>query len=616
MQKIQICPIILSLLVIAAALFYFYAGLAYGNHSDSAFSFIAAREILNGNFLFRGWRFPFTTQYFDLLIYALLVKIFGYNELITKAVPAAFLSLTFFFGSLAFSVQDDGKIDYKKALLIFLFSFGISQHTTYNHIIAICHGASTMFAAISLLALRFYLIYPSTKRYYLFFIVNFIMLFDDSLTTYYYIIPLMAVLILFCFIKKGGSIPVIPLFCSLLYAVISAGIIIWAFRYLGAFNVLRHSPTLFTAGIDGIFYNLRGLVELFPTILGVDSNLPILQYLSAIGVTLLLLFTFIAWIIKNIEKPDILSLTGVVSLFVIIAGLAASQKFTLYDTRYYFPSLFLLKLALGAVFYESIVKKAATKRLYWVFALILFAVNFMILPKFHTELNNKSDMEIISLLKREGLKDGYGTYANSQNISMASGFENEVFQIAFFTYPDKQGIYRNTATSDKSWYYKPANFLIVSENGYPGHNDKEILAFAYTQFGQPKKELSVQGRWILIWDYDISTKLERVYLRFAHMKRGFKDGVWEAVGRGGSRIGFLNDYNKPLKVAFEMDIEGSFDAELYFSGAVDSSVSLKGGEKVHYTNSFILKPGRTDLTFSTSARFKLTQLKYDAEEVE
>ncbi|MDR2401599.1 MAG: hypothetical protein LBD73_08120, partial [Deferribacteraceae bacterium] len=62
-------PVLLCLLVVITAFFYFLTGLATGNNSDSAFSFIAAREILNGNILFRGWNFPVTTQYIDLLAY-------------------------------------------------------------------------------------------------------------------------------------------------------------------------------------------------------------------------------------------------------------------------------------------------------------------------------------------------------------------------------------------------------------------------------------------------------------------------------------------------------------------------------------------------------------------
>ncbi|MDR2400599.1 MAG: hypothetical protein LBD73_02980 [Deferribacteraceae bacterium] len=278
------------------------------------------------------------------------------------------------------------------------------------------------------------------------------------------------------------------------------------------------------------------------------------------------------------------------------------------------PSLFLFKLALGAVFYEIVAKK----RFYWAFTVFLFAINFMLLPKFHTELNNKSYAEIIAFLKDENLKDGYGSYWNAQIISAATGFENEVYQVTSFTYPDKPGIYRFIFTSDRSWYVKPVNYLIVSENSAlePNVNDQEILAFAYAQFGTPQKEVSIQRRKILIWDYDISTKLEHVYLRFRHMKRRWKDGVWEADGRNGSLIGFMNNYDKPLKVAFEMNIEGDFDTELYFSGAVNGSVNLKKGGRSYYANSFILKPGRTNLVFSTPSKFRITDLKYGTEKIE
>jgi hypothetical protein len=244
--------------------------------------------------------------------------------------------------------------------------------------------------------------------------------------------------------------------------------------------------------------------------------------------------------------------------------------------------------------------------------------NFIMMPKFHFTPAQGINNELVQTLRDNGLKDGYGSYWNSIIIAAVTGFENEVFQVTSFTYPDKPGIYRFVFTSDRSWYVKPVNYLIVSENAEaaPNINDMEILDFAYSQFGTPQKEVSVSGKKILIWDYDISEKLNHVYLRFRSIKRSWKDGIWEANGKNGSLIGILSSYDKPLKVSFEMNIEGNFDTELYLSGAVNGSVYLKKGEKTYYSSSFILNPGRTNLIFSTPARFKITDLKYDVEKIE
>jgi hypothetical protein len=298
----------------------------------------------------------------------------------------------------------------------------------------------------------------------------------------------------------------------------------------------------------------------------------------------------------------------------MLGGMLSSDKFGAHpeNIRYFIPTVLFIKLAAASEAYQYIKIK---KLILISVTLLCFTANFISLPKFHSAKPQGINDEIISVLRDNGLKDGYGSFFNSIIISAVTGFENEVFQVTSFTYPNKPGIYRFIFTSDRSWYVKPVNYLIVTENtpAIPNVNDQEILDFAYTQFGTPQKEISVHGRKILIWDYDISTNLNHVYLRFRSIKRTWENGLWEANGKNGSLIGFLNNYDKPLKVNFEMNIETDFDTEVYLSGAVQDSIYAQKGNKVYYANSFVLKPGRTNLNFSTPAKFKITDLKYDTE---
>jgi hypothetical protein len=607
----NIFKVLLFSFTLLIIVFYTLAAFGSEENSDTVCAFIFVREILNGNFLFNGWQFAKTSQYAEFLFQAPFVAIFGYKEIFYDVFPSFYWAAALLFAALALSVSAKG-VDYKKAFFIMLFSFGMSAYMSALQLQSLFHGASFSLACLSFFLVSVYYFNPSIKLYYAIFAVNFFMLFSDTMPLFYYLIPMTAALI-FLRLRKIGINP-LPLILQFVYAFVAAIILTKIIKYTGGFVLLDSHHN--TVGLHTFVENIAAFFKGIALVFGFDFSLSAVSIAAAFFLTIFLLIFLVICVSEQLKTPAFTVLTAFFSLCVSAAAFLTSAHFgNGSNMRFFFPSIILVEIAAISSAYKYIEKKRGVL----IFAGILFFLaNFCLLPSFHTSQNNRVHKDIAALLESEGLQYGYASYWNSFVLSSASNFKNEIVPVSPRDYPDERGIYQSPMFTDSSWYIKPANFLILDE--YRMFNelgartgdikDYEIYRFALERFGTPARELSLHGRRILIWNYDISERLSYVYLRFRSFKREIINDAWEAKGKNGSLIGFLNSYDKPLEITVEMILESESDTVLYFNGAVKESASLKNGVKTPCVLSFTIKPGRTNLIFNSTSGFKITNLQY------
>ena len=494
-------------------------------NSDTANMILEADSILHGNLFLSDWHLTgitfFTT---DLPFFVIGVLIAGVS------VQAGYIAITlmYVFMILAALLLIKGKRD---NLLNFLVFAGIALiPSTFTLDAARVHTALFALAFIAIHFAAKALEEPKKKYYILFGIFTALAVCGDYLGLVVITVPIL----LLCIANKVKK----PIQLAIATLVGTAGGVVLEHVFLLLGNANKNS---LLAGFflqineigDSIILYIRSMTHMMNANFFGKELFSIKTPIFAIRVLLLLfVFYIMAVQIRKLFRSDgktcFVSTTLSLS-FAILTAFMLLTEFgpSLTSARYilYFPTVAAILIVLyyrekniyEQKFYEN---RLPVKMLIGVLSVTMLGACYFVKvpPSSHTVFNRLTEF-----LQEESLTNGYATFWDASIVTVLSQDQVKVRAIE----SDEKGLQPQYWFCQNNWYDEYANFLILrdreaKEEGefFKQHNvvttrldfgfkDGISQSEANQAFGEPDRVLTFENYRILVYEYDISTKLNK-----------------------------------------------------------------------------------------------------------
>ncbi|MDE7313437.1 MAG: hypothetical protein K2N87_17750 [Eubacterium sp.] len=202
-----------------------------------------------------------------------------------------------------------------------------------------------------------------------------------------------------------------------------------------------------------------------------------------------IIMSFLAFVLTDMAAPRYITLVPYAAVIIVVRN--CSQMIT------YFRNKKLSVLILVTV------------------AFVSFAGKIYDISGYQYPQSNIEDYQLIAFLKEHDLRCGYASFWNASKITVLSGKNVNVRHIIHSGETDDMlSIYRWFCKNE--WYEESANFILINnEDGKAGEEDlfgvseKRVIEF----FGVPRESYEMDKYLILVYDYDISKKLNNLRVK-------------------------------------------------------------------------------------------------------
>ena len=510
----------LGILGFGVLLYFMYLHLSYNNVfiMDNAINIVAAHKILNGNIFLKSFCMTTINGIFTWILYTILGCIIaGFNEYAIY-VEWAIVSVVLFY--LIILLNKISKINVYITFCLFIVTFYtrdlIWEFLWGGHI-----ELMTYIIGILILLQSIYNKSDSSNQQIIFlYLLIFLATFSDPMCVSLLVLPLVVVT-LFRFFKYGKKLDLKISISSLIVAALS----ICLNKFLSAMGIWSYAGIYETkfCSLDNIFVNILDTIKLYFKMFSADFGgmkaLSLLFICTLFGVGLLTIGLIIfIHNIKNFFKYDVVNQTLVLGILVHNAVFVVLDLYCGHPMRYIMPCAIYMLLLIARFDWEKFLLNVFNKlksrilinlNIIKVILLLFFALvavakipainikNEPIIQPIHNSL--------CDYCLKKNLKNGYGDHFISSPICVLSNGKIGLTSICC----NEDTITMERWLSDHKLYNSPVNFVIVSGDG-EGVNyvDKEKVIDV---LGVPKEVDDVDNYSILIYDYDISKKVNCDY---------------------------------------------------------------------------------------------------------
>lgn len=574
--------ILLGLIALLLFFNYYFIALNFCYNSDDAMVVLIAESINNGAWL-KGWYL--TTELFviEIFAYALLGKFIGVSYHLLYLIPSAFLSLTILFAALAFSLDNNARVDIKVFLMLTALAFSVTPYFAGVNSMGLSHNGAIMLCTLGILLLRMYML-TNKKSYITFvFIINLLTIGSDKLSLYFYLFPVLFS-IAYILLRENIKSVKIKNFKSIFFGILRTNrqtatiLSVFLLSTLLSFIckvILEKILDCYVGGYTFKFNNWKTFVSTVYEILkgfAYMLNIHDFSFLSII-LAIIVAAIFTLSVIYELKQPTFMGAFVLTGFIFLILGSLATKKFgDFHSIRYFSFSIIFLKVFTIFCCYRFVKKQ----NLLVLIVISVAILGWLIQPSYTTTLNNDGYGQLLNTLNEKKLTQGYGTYWNSMVFSVMSNFNTMVYQIKEKGYPADNGLYAEYWGVADRWYDNEANFLVMS------NYETSVKELAVRQFGEPSQIVEFSEKVLFIWDYDISTKLRKNYVHLKHFSRtrncGDKKCSW---GSNFSEIHLNNYTGKPVNVQFSFNLRVPSDNpyKVRINGLFNDEVTVGHEEK-------------------------------------
>ena len=278
--------------------------------------------------------------------------------------------------------------------------------------------------------------------------------------------------------------------------------------------------TKYFCTFESIGNNISGTLHFFLRYFNADfwgeKIFSLQSYCNLVGFLLFIISVLVlCYNIKNFFKVNIVDQVLVVGICLQTAAFTFSNMFDPFAARYVIiPVLFLLILVcrfdyemyitkLKTMFADFNLKYKKIKRLLIMFFCLIPISRIPFLPM--KQLQDPSYVTLANYLIDKNLTNGFAPYWSSHVVTLASKGKVQVSNV-IANGPD---IEQSRWLSKSSWYKEPANFVILNNEGL----DAECLPkdLVLEVLGEPVEIVDIENYSILIYDYDISKRVNSDY---------------------------------------------------------------------------------------------------------
>jgi hypothetical protein len=503
--------IFIALILILLSVIYFHISSYLLANSDNAAPILEANSFINGNIKLYQWHLSSDNFYsIDLIFYILIELITGVKEYLTALVPVIIYILTLISVIYISAINLDKK--YKiSAILITLGLIGTAPLFLLDQTLSgPDHVGTILFILISFI-LIFQIIKKGNYYYYLipFSLLSFMYLFGDPISRWIGSIPIIIFSIIFYFYeKKDNKNPYFLIgVCTILVLVVSL-ILRNDTAKFGFFYLITIGSSFVTLSQlhTHIYYLIFSILKLqgayfFGKNIFAKTTIIELIRLLVLLITVSSIYIIIKNIIKksiDINKIDKLNLLLILALILNILSFVFGGIFVNSFTSRYLIAVPIFGSILIARYLSPYIVKNKVYIAITGIIISLFIV-FFIHETILIKPSSNQEKILSNFLEQHNLKYGYATYWDAGITTIYTDNSIKVRQVISVN----NRIYPYLWLSNSQWYSKTANFVV-----YGNHKTKAInLQIAINSFGKPSKIYKVDGFTILIWNYNITSKL-------------------------------------------------------------------------------------------------------------
>ncbi|KHL92664.1 hypothetical protein QW71_27960 [Paenibacillus sp. IHB B 3415] len=494
--------LVLTLFIFA---FYFFNKLSWRAmpNSDYASIILEAQSFLKGNFILKNWSLTNISFYTtDLPFYVIAMFFEGFTPKLMHHVPALIYTLilvpTFFltnFSKLR-HVSNWSGIIFVFVIICFPSIFYIN-----NALVGPIHIGTLLYLLIAFVCLEKYLENDEKNAFslYVFFAFLLLAFIGDSLAYYIGAIPIIVVSSYFIFLKKMYIKKHITLIMNVIMAVVVSKGFSFLISYLNGFEIFDTNMRFTT--YDKVDNNLSLAVEGLIKLLGADIFNHPLSLTSLLTLAHLFVALFVLMLplscLKNcknyLESHDYISLLLSASMYIlIIAFILSNMAIDINSTRYLVAFVLFGAIVIGRSTYSQLrIFKISLPIL-----ILIYAVSTTQILR--SEIPISSQAKLSEFLIANNLNYGYSSFWASNIVTVESNDRVKVRAIS-----EVEGELRPfNWFSEQNWYKENTTFLILNAVG-----SNLTYNTAVNQFGIPNQNLSFEEYDILVWNYNISTKL-------------------------------------------------------------------------------------------------------------
>ena len=510
---------ILGILGFGVLLYFMYFILMnnIGVNSDDSVLFLRAKDILDGNIFLKNWYGATTHGIFSWAFSGVLgILLGGFNiSAIYHASAILYAINTLLLLKLIY--------DYKKQLFpifiaICLFIFRMSRYMNSMG----QFGHADMVAYVISIMILLQLIYSKSdnKKYIVMFYVLMIMVnMTDALCSYIFTIPLIiATLIKYFQTKEKINLHV---FISSFFILISSRLLARILSLNGIHQFYETYGSCFCS-FEDIWNNISVTIQAFMYYFNAhffDQKIFLLQTCcQLIGFVLMVISILILFYnIKHFFEKDIVDQVLVLGIIIQTLAFTFFNMCNFESRRYVICPVLYLLILVCRYDWNSYVVNLKNKlenvnfNVSFQFLKVVLMLFFIVIPIAKIpSLPKKSQTEyeynkIATVLQDKNLTNGYANFWHAHVVTLASEGRVQVSNIV----QDNLFIGQYYWFSKSDWYKSPANFVIVSgDEGDIDYVDKEKFI---NVLGEPKEVLDIDNYSILIYDYDISKKVNSDY---------------------------------------------------------------------------------------------------------
>lgn len=492
-----------------------------GVDSDKANHLLQADDILNGNFFMKDWNLTGITFFTTDLVYYEIARLFcGVSEQ-AICLAGGLMIVSIILISFYASMRNCRENKHLKIVLFWLLA-GIP---CYNYLVSSRVHSGAVFLSLLCFCIVFEIIKTKSGnekqiiyKYIMLLILVFLGVFGDFL----FVIEMVMPVILLCIYRllmvqnKYEEKKYVQLMIAVCAGVCGAFIFEKIFFLIGGANKNSYiSNQLFTSSLEW-----RNKIDSFISCI-LDMNYAnfsgiqiadVWNLFKIINMAIVLFSSVhifcILW--RFIKEKNAESDTLSVLMAISVVFSFAAYLFTDMAQARYITIIPMTGIVIVVRNYDDLIAHVRNKRLCnWILiavAIISFSGKINEITRLDDSQNNSADYELVAFLSEHDLHYGYASFWNASKMTVLSNKNINIRHIK-----ENNGMFGMYNWFNKNeWYRENTNFVLI-DNSDEANGENDLFGVSETNitnaFGLPVESYSVNHYQILVYDYNLSTKL-------------------------------------------------------------------------------------------------------------
>lgn len=513
----------LGIISICMLLYLFYSSILcrLDVNSDDCVIILRAKDVLSGNIFLKNWYGATVNGIFSWLPPSILgILISGFN--IASLDYSNAIAITINFILILKLVYNDNKSYLNVLITICMFLLPVHFTLRYYYRFG-SFGHLELITYILLIMILLQSIYAKkvTKNYLFSFYILMIMAnITDEMCYYIFTVPLIIVSLIRYFIDKNNlnlKISIVSFIILILSKIINTVLSLNGIyqyngtgeKYICHFEDICHN----------ILITLRSFIAFSNANFFGDKIFSLITVSKIIGAILLIVGIFILFYnIKIFFSNGIVNQILFLSIVFQIIAFTFSNLCDFAAHRYLFPPYIFLLILMCRFDWNKYLINLETnleklnfkfslnniKTIFMLFFIFIPICRILTIPEKTTEI--RPYQKVSNFLCERNLTSGYAPYWSSHVVTLSSEGKVQVSNVT----SDQININQMRWFSNSEWYKKPANFIILHDDDgiYTIYLSRDVVSKV---LGKPKEIHNIDNYSILIYDYDISKRVNSDY---------------------------------------------------------------------------------------------------------